>query len=878
MMNSLRFAAVSLRRRPGAAASALVGLVGAGLGFSLLLAVASQTKIVLGGDLQRTWDTPYDILVRSSGSRAVLEDQDGLVRPNFLTGLTGGITTDQLHAIRSLSGVTTAAPIAPTGFVEWPAAIDDKLQAPDKADEIQVLRITTTISGDAGLSRYPADRRFLISAASGKLDIGSRIMTTDRGSLPCSGSTNCFAGSVCRPDGCSPGDFPSVADTRYYLPFLQPIAIAGIDPAAEASLVHLDRCVTSGRMLDDSDRVSERQEDVESFASIPILLSDRSFIDQEIRVSIDQAGTGVDPTHLDAAEGWHHVRTVEHSFGDLYRAFIPSLHDYQDPWPIWSSGDVTYRVIGDRHLAADTIAGGDTFAVPPTSTEFDVDPRLVIPPEEGDVAFRTVTIHPYAPASGAQPGPRWKLWNVIGTYDPTCLAGFDPLGGGPLETYAYPAVRLPDGRLLPPNRAMAGYVNTPPLALTTLEGAAWLADPTHYQGQPGAAFIGAIRIAARTDPTPSQEAYRQLVALSQEIQGVTGLHADVLKGGSPEPIGVDLPAGRFGRPALTATEGWSKMGVAANISEGIAAQDAVFGGIALVALIGMVGLIFWVSAERRREEVALLRWLGWPAGDVDAMLSREYAILAVVAGAIIGPISLLLGSGAGISNPLFTLLSTATPFAIGVGTGRMASRLPWRSVAEGMDEGGAAVRRSSHRPTITRIAFAELWYGQPRLSLLVCAGLALGLLLLGASIFVAVAFGGRLEVTALDERIRFQVAPFHWWLASIVLITAVLAVSQAAELAFERRRSRLTLLRAIGWSRTDLVRLQVVQAAIIGGASAVAPAVAVLVASAVLGDLAHGVLVGAGIFIVALAAAGLASLRTAVGAFRLSVVRGLAEA
>ena len=161
MMNSLRFAAVSLRRRPGAAASALVGLVGAGLGFSLLLAVASQTKIVLGGDLQRTWDTPYDILVRSSGSRAVLEDQDGLVRPNFLTGLTGGITTDQLHAIRSLSGVTTAAPIAPTGFVEWPAAIDDKLQAPDKADEIQVLRITTTISGDAGLSRYPADRRFL---------------------------------------------------------------------------------------------------------------------------------------------------------------------------------------------------------------------------------------------------------------------------------------------------------------------------------------------------------------------------------------------------------------------------------------------------------------------------------------------------------------------------------------------------------------------------------------------------------------------------------------------------------------------------------------------------------------------------------------------
>jgi hypothetical protein len=316
MTGLIRYAAVGLRRRPGAAASALIGLVAAGLGVSLLLSVASQTKIVLSGDLQRTWDTPYDILVRPAGSRAPLEDQDGLVRPNFLTGLTGGITTDQLQAIRRLPGVEIAAPLAPTGYVEWPAAIDEKLKAPGDAQDVQVLRITATVTGDAGLSRYPVDRRFLVTAPSGRLDIAARIMTTDHGTLSCSGSTNCFAGSVCRADGCVPGDFPSVADTRYYLPFLQPIAIAGIDPSAEAGLVHLDRCITSGRMLDDSDRVSERHEDVETFASIPVLLSDRSFIDQDIRLSIDQAGVGVDPTHLDTATDWRHVRTVQHRFGD----------------------------------------------------------------------------------------------------------------------------------------------------------------------------------------------------------------------------------------------------------------------------------------------------------------------------------------------------------------------------------------------------------------------------------------------------------------------------------------------------------------------------------------------------------------------------------
>jgi putative ABC transport system permease protein len=544
---------------------------------------------------------------------------------------------------------------------------------------------------------------------------------------------------------------------------------------------------------------------------------------------------------------------------------------------MWSAGDVAYRLIGDRHLAAIERSGGDTFVVPPISTEFDVDPRLVVPPEERDVAFRMVTIHRDALGAGAEAGPRWKLWKVVGTYDPTCLTGFDPLAGGALETYSYPAVRLPDGHLLPPNRAMAGYVNTSPLALTTLDGAAWLADPAHYRGQPGAAFIGAIRIAADSAATPSQDAYRDLVALSQEIEAATNLDADVVKGGSPEPVAVDLPAGRFGRPALTVTEGWSKEGVAATISEGVAAQDALFGGIAVIALVGMVGLIFWVSAESRREELAWLRSFGWSASDINAMLSWEYTLIGLGAGAMIGVATWLLRSVLGIPSPLFVLVGAAAPLAIGAGIGRLATRLAGRSITEGLDTGGRDIRRASRRPTISRIAFAELWYGQPRLSLLVCAGLAVGVFLLGATVLIAMGFGGRLQVTALDQEIRFQVAPFHWWMTSIVLITGVLGVGQAAELAFDRRRSRLALLRSLGWSRTDLAQLQLTQAAIIGVVSAVVPAVAILATGTALGDPGHGVLVSAAIFLVALAVAGVASLRTTIRAYGTSVGRGLAE-
>ena len=47
---------------------------------------------------------------------------------------------------------------------------------------------------------------------------------------------------------------------------------------------------------------------------------------------------------------------------------------------------------------------------------------------------------------------------------------------------------------LEPTRSMAGYLNSPPLLLTTLDGAEWLSDPARYAGQPGQAFISVIRV------------------------------------------------------------------------------------------------------------------------------------------------------------------------------------------------------------------------------------------------------------------------------------------------------------------------------------------------------------------------------------------------
>ena len=50
--------------------------------------------------------------------------------------------------------------------------------------------------------------------------------------------------------------------------------------------------------------------------------------------------------------------------------------------------------------------------------------------------------------------------------------------------------------------------------------------------------------------------------VAQQIAVSTHLTVDIVAGSSPEPMTIDVPAGRFGQPALPLTEDWVKKGVA----------------------------------------------------------------------------------------------------------------------------------------------------------------------------------------------------------------------------------------------------------------------------------------------------------------------------
>src|SRR5262245_22181597 len=112
----IRFIWAQLRGLPRRSVALLIGVLVATTGFTVLSAQAAISALRVNDDVTANYRAAYDILVRPKGSRTGLEDERGLVRPNYLSGLFGGITMAQLEKVRGVGHVELAAPIAMLGY------------------------------------------------------------------------------------------------------------------------------------------------------------------------------------------------------------------------------------------------------------------------------------------------------------------------------------------------------------------------------------------------------------------------------------------------------------------------------------------------------------------------------------------------------------------------------------------------------------------------------------------------------------------------------------------------------------------------------------------------------------------------------------------
>lgn len=359
-----------LIRRRGRALALFAGILVAVTAFAVLSGTSASQRLEVRGAVGRSFRSAYDVLVRPRGARTAMERREGLVRPNYLSGLFGGITLRQWETIRRLPGIAVAAPIANVGYVMPSVTLPVDLSRAARRRGRTLLRVRLTWVTDAGLTRVPdsplyayvTDRR--LTHESGGQSTGTTAedyehfspheqLANGRSAPICPDpntfgvaadgpfdplvrtTVDCFSRKTgLRGAGWWPnyhGDIQSPfwpafrrgrVGVQLHWPF--PFLLAAVDPEQEARLDGLNHAVTSGRYLTAGDqlrRLPVRRQAHGRVVSrqpvIPVLAASRSLVDDRAQLAVERlsraAANGVVGVPLPSLPGENPlVRYLDH--------------------------------------------------------------------------------------------------------------------------------------------------------------------------------------------------------------------------------------------------------------------------------------------------------------------------------------------------------------------------------------------------------------------------------------------------------------------------------------------------------------------------------------------------------------------------------------
>lgn len=851
----IRFIWAELRGRPRRTLALLAGVLVATTGFTVLSAGAAISQLRINDAVEANYRPAYDILVRPKGSRTSLEEERGLVRPNYLSGLFGGITTEELNKVKATSNVDLAAPIAMLGYsrvyLEQSVDLTDQL---DPAARTQVFRLSPSWLADRGLTVlndspqyvYVTRDRLYHEHATGRYEDGSAKSPRFSG---------CESVLQVRPDGSrvelcvSPGqlggDGTNAAErTLLWVKAIGPdgrfsdfspvlsnetsdrlvvkvgwdvmVLAAAIDPDAEAELVGLDTAVVSGRYLSNTDTSEIRVEPAltagftKRYLAVPALVANSPYVDEALRVDVERLDvTGVDAFPGRTREEW--VPSVAAVAGTpagppRQSEGAPMVGEHQAQLGfLYQSGAARY------------VVGENTNALYPQP--IDLQPELWQVPVDGqsqpvayqppmfalDNGFRPVTR--VGSIGGDQPET-----NRVGEFDPNRIRGFSPLSAVPLETYQAPEAagadeqtrKLLGGQKLRPNSSPAGYLATPPLVLTNLAAVDKIPAPPGQEH----ARLSAIRVRV-AGVTGFDDASRALVRkVAADIAASTGLDVDITIGSSPEPQTVVLPAGKGGRPELRLSEGWSRKGVAVRIVNAADRKSVLLFGLILLVCALFLGNAVAAAVRDRRGELAVLACLGWPASRLAAAILGEVGVVGLAAGAVASAIAVPLSS---LLNISVTGPHALLAFPVGIGIALLAAATP--AIRAARARPGAAVhpavlgvRRGHRGRTVFRMALANLTRVPGRTALGVIA-LGIGVAALTMLVAIGVAFHNDVSGTLLGDDIALRVRAVDLLAAFAAVLLGVLTLADILYINIRERSAELAALWASGWTDPALLRL-----------------------------------------------------------------------
>ncbi len=835
-----------LRRRLGRTLALLLGIFVATTSFTVLTGSASTSQLRTVGTVSSSARSAYDILVRPKGSTSSLEASRGLVRPNYLSGIFGGISSVQYNQVRRLSGVAVAAPIAMLGYVVPRVSIPLDLSADVHPSGRELFRISRSWVFDRGLSRatdanafaYVTDARLqtpLVLSSDGAItseQVGTNSVPVcqSAGLAPASGPFDLGART-------SIGCFSRASDAnvapKVVTQWSFPLLIAAIDPAAESQLAGVEQAVISGRYLRPTDNLQPIARGGGSGLAIPVLSPSIPFDDEQLQETV---------THLPAAAAQSLLQaplspsTAEARFGrtagtvvqrasvsaaDAYHRLLAQLRE-----PATGNSGLINTILTPGPVGYDAQSGGILRARTvqnPSSIWADArfqNGFLPAPLAAADVQFRQLTPHAFTDPTGRSSTP---VLRSIGEFDPTKLAGFSALSSVPLETYNPPqaapgdaaANRALGGHDLLPSGNLGGYLQPPPLMLTTLTALPGLESA--FPGLNSSAPISVIRIRVAGVHGLDALSRARVNSVASAIVAATGLDVDITAGSSPEPQTVHLAAGRFGRPPLSLREGWVKKGVAVAILLAVDRKSVLLFTLILIVCSLFIANAAAASVRARRTELGVLAALGWRPGQLFAVLLGELALIGAVAGIAGSLLALPLSSAVGF-HPSVMRAALAVPGAVALAV--LAGAVPVAQAAraqpvDALQAVSARARRGPAPRGVVGLAITNLTQVPGRTALAGCS-VAIGVSALTLILGIVVSFRGTVVGTLLGDAVTVQIRGIDAIAVAVTMLLGAMSVADLLYLNIRERAAEFATLRAVGWPDRSLGFLVTSEGALIG--------------------------------------------------------------
>ena len=907
------------RRRRAAAVAA--GILVASVSFSLLTAATATSTAQVEGTVARNLRPAYDILVRPPGTTTALEADEGLVRDNYLSGIFGGITLQQYAQVKNVPGVQLAAPIAMIGYVLATVTLDVSVGSALTSAGSQVVSVSDAPTADNGLTRLPAQSDGYVYVTSDAIQnsqlpelttINGTQVVGDIEKLPngknvviCpenlqaplrSPFTNTEASTgACwsSQDGYSGYGQNNVgrAGVDDFITESFPFLVAAIDPVAENQLVGLDHAVVEGRDLGGGDTPLLTGGGTTSEArnlQVPVLATTDPFVEGSDQITISRLPAsavstvrdGLLPDQLAAALAKlpaTPAASVTITSQDAYQRLLHNLSNRILIDAYWTADPVTYRQESGGELSPVPVTNPDSIWVSGLFGGYEQPPV-----ETTDTGFRQ--LHEQL-RSNDQGVPLLTL-HAVGDFDPAKLPGFSALSTVPLETYYPPEVTGADAaslkalgnRPLLPDANMAGYLQEPPLMLTTLKSLPAFEDS--FPNANRTAPISVIRVRVANVHGSTRQELAQIANVAAAIRRATGLDVDVTAGSSPTTETIALPAGRYGRPALTLDESWVRKAVALVILNAVDGKSAALFLLILIVCAFFIGNAAFAAVRVRRRELGVLRCLGWPRRTIFMFTLGEVMLTGLIAGAV----------GTGVSAALISLLHLDVPWSrvglvtpVAVVLSGIAGFLPALQAARGqpLDAVAPAVR-APRRPRPVRRLAGLAWSNlrrTPGRAALAAVALAVGIAALTVLLALNLAFARGVVGSELGGFVANQVRAVDYLSAALAVTLGAASVADVLYINLRERAAEFAVLSAVGWQRGHVARIALGEGAGIGVAGSIlGTAFGVGAAALVLGPdlsllaLPAAVAFAAGIIVTVIAAGAVAaSIR------RLPLVASLAE-